>query len=50
MTQEIEIWSGNPSQINNLGTYIICGLLALTVTGIVVAIPLAIWRYLVVKN
>jgi membrane protein YdbS with pleckstrin-like domain len=50
MAQETDVWSGNPSQITNLGTYIICGLISLTVFGAIIAIPYAIWRYLVVKN
>ena len=50
MAQEIDVWSGTPSQITNLGAYIICGLLSLTGIGAVIGIPYAIWRYLVVKN
>jgi uncharacterized membrane protein YdbT with pleckstrin-like domain len=49
MAAEVQVWSGRPSQIINLGTYIICVLVSLTVFGAVVAIPYAIWQYLVVK-
>ncbi|MET0280594.1 MAG: PH domain-containing protein [Steroidobacteraceae bacterium] len=50
MTTETEAWSGTSSQIVNLGTFILCGLVSLTVVGAVIAIPWAIWKYLVVKN
>ena len=50
MASEINIWSGSPSQITNLGTYILCVLLSLTIVLAIVAIPYAIWQYLVVKN
>ncbi|MFA7241905.1 MAG: PH domain-containing protein [Sulfuricellaceae bacterium] len=50
MISENNVWSGTPSQILNLGTYIICGLVSLTVFGAIFAIPYAIWQYLVVKN
>jgi uncharacterized membrane protein YdbT with pleckstrin-like domain len=43
------IWNGNPSQIQNLGTFIICGLVCLTIVGAILAIPFAIWRYLVTR-
>ena len=50
MASENHVWSGSPSQIINLGTYILCALLSLTVVLAIVAIPYAIWQYLVVKN
>lgn len=50
MAAESEIWSGPSSQILNLGTYIVCGLISLTVVGAIGAIPYAVWKYLVVKN
>lgn len=50
MTQENEVWSGTPSQVINLNTYIICGLATITIFGAIIGIPYAIWRYLVVKN
>ncbi len=34
----------------NLGTFIVCGLISLTIIGAIVAIPYAVWKYLVVKN
>jgi membrane protein YdbS with pleckstrin-like domain len=50
MASETHVWSGSPSQITNLGTYILCALLSLTVVLAIAAIPYAIWQYLVVKN
>jgi membrane protein YdbS with pleckstrin-like domain len=50
MASESPVWSGSPSQITNLGVYMLCALLSLTVVLAVVAIPYAIWRYLVLKN
>jgi len=47
--QEQVIWTGQSSQVENLWAYVICGLLALTVVGLVFAIPYGVWRYLVVK-
>lgn len=49
MTTEVHIWTGRPSQITNLGTYVVCGLVTLTVVGAVVAVPYALWQFLVVK-
>lgn len=48
-TPEQAIWSGQSSQLANLSAFIVCGLLALTVVGLVFAVPYAIWRYLAVK-
>lgn len=48
-TPEQVIWSGRSSQFENLGAFVVCALLALTVVGLVVAIPYGVWRYLVVK-
>lgn len=36
------LWSGTPSQINNLGTYIMCGLLS----PLVIPLLYAVWRWL----
>lgn len=47
--QEQVIWTGQSSQLENLSVFIVCGLLALTVVGLIFAIPYSIWRYLVVK-
>ena len=48
--EEKIIWSGSPSQIKNLGIYIFCGLISLTLYLIPVAIVIAIYHYLNVKN
>lgn len=50
MSEEVEIWSGSPSQALNLGVYVVCGLASLTLVLAVVAIPYAIWRWLVLRN
>ena len=50
MAEEVQVWSGSPSQIVNLGAYFICLLITLTVFGAVIGIPFALWRYLVVKH
>jgi membrane protein YdbS with pleckstrin-like domain len=50
MASEEHIWSGTPSQIVNLPTFILCGFLSLTGVLAIVAIPFALWRWLVVKN
>src|SRR5262245_61377336 len=50
MQDEILVWSGRPSQILNMGTYIICGLLSLTIVLLPITAPIAIWKYLVVRN
>ena len=51
MTDEPEkiLWIGQPSQLENLGTFIVCGLVCLTLVGAVIAIPLATWRYLATR-
>ena len=49
LEQEQVIWSGQSSQFENLAAFSICALLAVTVVGLVIAIPYAGWRYLVVK-
>src|SRR5690349_4057654 len=48
-TPEPVLWSGRTSQLQNLPAFIGCGLLALTVIGLVIAIPWALWCYLLVK-
>lgn len=50
MSVENQVWSGSTSQITNLGTFILCGLLSLTIVLAIVALPYALWKYLVVKN
>ena len=44
VTEEV-VWEGGPSQIINLGTYILCGLLCF----LVVPIFIALWKYLVTR-
>jgi membrane protein YdbS with pleckstrin-like domain len=48
--EENQVWSGTSSQVLNLGIFILCGLVTLTVIGAIVAIPYAVWRYLLVRN
>jgi uncharacterized membrane protein YdbT with pleckstrin-like domain len=50
MAEEVDVWSGSPSQMLNLGVYVLCALLSLTVFLAVVAIPYALWQWLVLKN
>ena len=40
------IWRGKPSQLLNLGSFIVCGLLF----WLVVPIFIALWRWLVIRN
>lgn len=49
MAAEEQIWTGSPSQVTNLGVFLLCGLLALTGLGAMFALPFALWRYLVTK-
>ena len=49
MALEVDVWSGSPSQIKNLGVYIACGIISLTIIGAVFAIPYAFWKYFVVR-
>ena len=46
MTTDELVWSGSPSQVLNLPTYIVCGLLF----WLVVPIFIAIWKWLVLRN
>jgi uncharacterized membrane protein YdbT with pleckstrin-like domain len=46
MAQEEEVWSGTPSQVVNLGTFIICGLFF----WLVFPLFIILWKWLVVKN
>lgn len=47
---EEAVWSGSPSQVINAGKFILCALATLTGVFAIVAIPYAIWIWLVVKN
>lgn len=44
--QENVIWEGSPSQVTNLGTYVVCALLFF----LVVPVFYAIWRWIVTRN
>ena len=46
MTNEELVWSGSPSQLLNLPTFVVCGLLF----WLVVPIFIAVWKWLVLKN
>ena len=43
---ERDVWTGRPSQITNLKTFILCGLFC----WLIIPIFVAIWRYLVVRT
>jgi len=45
---EETIWSGTPSQVLNLGTFILMGLLAIPLLGLPLLVIL--WQWLVIKN
>jgi uncharacterized membrane protein YdbT with pleckstrin-like domain len=44
-TQENLIWEGSPSQVTNLGVYLLCGLLSF----LVIPIFYAIWRWIEIR-
>ena len=46
MTNEEIVWSGSPSQVLNLPTFIVCTLFC----WLVVPIFIAIWKWLVLRN
>lgn len=48
--EEQALWTGRSSQVENFGAFVLCGLLCLTVIGIVIGGPFALWRYLVTKS
>jgi membrane protein YdbS with pleckstrin-like domain len=50
MAIEHNEWEGSPSQVTNYVTFFVCALISLTVVGAIIAIPYALWQYLVVKN
>jgi uncharacterized membrane protein YdbT with pleckstrin-like domain len=50
MATENHVWTGTSSQIENLGIFLLCGLLSLTLFLIPIAAAIALWKYLVVKN
>ena len=45
MREEKDVWYGTPSQVINLGTFIVCGLLFF----LVIPLFVALWRWLEVK-
>lgn len=45
MREEKDVWFGTPSQVLNLGTFIVCGLLFF----LVIPLFVALWRWLEVK-
>lgn len=46
MSEEEHVWSGTPSQVINLGTFIVMGLLF----WLIVPLFVMLWKWLVVKN
>jgi len=46
MAEEREVWSGSPSQVTNLGTFILMGLLF----WLVIPIFVIVWKWLVTSN
>ena len=50
MRAENILWSGTPSQVTNLGTFVIWGILTCTLVLAPVSLILIIWKYLEVKN
>ena len=50
MRTENLLWSGTPSQVTNMGAFVLWGLLACTLVLAPVAFFVILWKYLVVKN
>lgn len=50
MAEESFVWSGTPSQVTNMGAFILWGLLALTLILAPASAVVILWKYLVVKN
>ena len=46
MTNEEVVWSDSPSQVLNIPTFVVCGLLC----WLVVPIFIGVWKWLVLKN
>ena len=46
MVEEKDVWSGTPSQVVNLGSYIILGLLF----WLIVPLFIFLWKWLVIRN
>ena len=50
MSEETEVWNGEPSQVTNMVGYIILGLLSLPMVTLPITGLWALWTYLVTKN
>ena len=50
MPEELNVWSGTPSQVVNTGAFLLWGVLALTLILAPVSLAVIVWKYLVVKN
>ncbi len=50
MVEESFLWSGTPSQVTNMGPFIVWGVLACTLILAPVSVGVILWKYLVVKN
>ncbi len=46
MTEEVSVWSGTPSQVTNLGTFVLTGLFFWLIFPLFVSL----WQWLVTKN
>ena len=46
MSQEQAVWSGTPSQVINLGTYVLCILFF----WLVIPVFIMLWKWLIVRN
>lgn len=50
MSEETQVWSGSPSQVTNMGSYITLIFLSLFLVTLPFTLPLILWIYLVTKN
>lgn len=50
MSDENNVWSGSPSQVTNMGGFIILGLLSLFLVTVPLTALWALWIFLVTKN
>lgn len=48
--EEHNVWSGVPSQVTNMGAFILWGVLGLTIIVLPISVVMIVWRYLVTKN
>jgi uncharacterized membrane protein YdbT with pleckstrin-like domain len=49
MAEETLVWSGSPSQVTNMSTFVICALAAFTIFLIPVSAIVALWKYVAVR-